>query len=197
MMLRLIAKTWLLLTGWKTEGDNPPLKKYVVIAAPHTTNWDFPHTMAVSHALGAKLHWLGKRSLFRFPLKTFFLLVGGIPVDRSKSGDLVGTMAAEFAKRDEFKLIVAAEGTRGKGEYWKSGFYHIARRANVPVVLGWLDYGKKSGGLTKSMMLTGNVKADMDEIRAFYQGIEGKYPHNFTVPRLREEDIATEGAAAG
>lgn len=182
------AQKFLELYGWCTEGSAPKEKKYVLLAAPHTTNWDFVFTLAVARALGINMRFLAKKSLFRFPFRYFFEAVGGISVDRETRGRTVDALSDLFAKHDELVLVISAEGTRKRGKYWKSGFYHLAKKANVPVALGWLDYARKRGGVGDVIWPTGNVSADMDRIRAFYANVKGKYPELFTPPRLAEED---------
>jgi 1-acyl-sn-glycerol-3-phosphate acyltransferase len=174
--------------GWRVVGKAPHAKKYVLIAAPHTSNWDFPFTMAVARILGVKIRFLGKDSLFRFPFKTFFTAFGGISVDRSKANGTVEALVNLFNQHDELVVVIPVEGSRSKGKRWKSGFYHVARGANVPVALGWLDYKKKEGSIGHLVHLTGDVKKDMDLIRAFYAGISGKFPEKFTPPMLVEEE---------
>lgn len=188
MIRRAIGRLYLWWAGWKVEGDPPPVPKFVMIAAPHTSNWDFPYMIAVSWVLGVRLHWLGKDSLFRFPWGLFFRALGGIPVDRSKSNNMVEQLAEAFAEREKLILAISAEGTRkGGGDTWKSGFYRIALAAGVPIALGYLDFSKKRGGVGGVVHPTGDVKADMDEIRAFYCASMAKFPELFRTPRLRDE----------
>ncbi len=187
-MRTLFAKALLKSLGWRVVGTAPNSKKYVLIAAPHTTNWDFPITMAVARVLGVKIRFLGKDSLFRFPFKTFFTAFGGIAVDRSKANGTVEALVNLFNQHDELVVVIPVEGSRSKGKRWKSGFYHVARGAKVPIALGWLDYKKKEGSIGQLLHLTGDVKKDMDFIRAFYAGISGKYPEKFTPPQLVEEE---------
>lgn len=187
-MRTTIAQKVLDFYGWKVEGEAPRARKYVLIAAPHTTNWDFVFTMCVARVLGVKMRFLAKKSLFRWPFNHFFEAFGGIAVDRSGGKNTVDAMIDLFSQYDDLALMIAVEGTRRRGERWKSGFYHVARGANVPVAMGWLDYERKRGGIGNLIHLTGDVKADMDEIRAFYAGVKGKFPEQFTPPRLAEEE---------
>ena len=175
------------ISGWKI-GDHPPtMKKYVLIAAPHTTNWDLVHMQSIGYSLGMKVSWMGKHTLFRPPFGPIMRALGGVPVVRHERRNMVDQMADMFAERGEFILAIPPEGTRGKAEYWRSGFYHIARAANVPIVPGYLDYPNKTGGFGPPLMPTGNVKADMDVLRAFYAPFRGKYHDNFGPIRLKEE----------
>ena len=181
------GRLWLRAFGWKVEGDVRAFKKYVVVAAPHTSNWDFPFMLAAAHVLGVRASWLGKHTLFAPPWGWFFRGLGGIPVDRRAPQTLVAQIAERFRDGDELVLALAPEGTRGKVRFWKSGFYHIASVSGVPIGLGFLDYERKLCGLGPYVRPTGSVREDMDEIRAFYRDIRGKHPHLESEPRLREE----------
>lgn len=189
-MHQALAKAWLEAVGWTLEGGLPSERKFVLIAAPHTSNWDLVYALAGGAALGLSFHWMGKDSLFRGPAGAFLRAIGGMPVDRSTHHDLVQTLAREFARHERFVLLVPPEGTRKAVPYWKSGFYHIARLAGVPIALGVLDYGAKRVGIGPLVWPSGDVRADMAKIRAFYAGRLGKHPSDFTTPRLREEDAA-------
>lgn len=190
MNKKAIGEAFLASQGWSIGGGVPHAKQYVLIAAPHTSNWDFPFTIATAFALDVDIRWMGKRELFDGPGGALFRALGGIPVERSKATNMVDRMVELFEQNDELVLTVPAEGTRGKGSYWKSGFYHIARRAGVPIGLGYLDFGRKRSGIGPLVHPTGDIRKDMDVIRAFYADIVGKKPELFTVPRLREEDEA-------
>ncbi len=187
-MKKWIASTFLRLTGWKAEGETPSAPKYVLIAAPHTTNWDFPYTLAIAAVLDVKIRWMGKHSLFRWPFGGIMKRLGGIPIRRDRRNNIVDAMAEDLRSYEELALTVPAEGTRSRVEYWKSGFYHIATKAGVPIVCGYLDYKQKRGGFGPGLMPTGDVKADMDKIREFYKDKIGKYPENFGPIRLRDEE---------
>lgn len=186
-MKKSIARTWLRLTGWAFEGPMPASRQYVLIAAPHTSNWDFVHMMAMAWSLEVRLSWMGKASLFVFPHGPLFRALGGLPIRRDARANLVEQSAARFARDPALVLAVPAEGTRFRGTTWRSGFYHIARLAEVPIVLGYLDYARKRGGLGPEVRPSGNVRADMDLIRAFYADKVGRHPEEFTAPRLAEE----------
>jgi 1-acyl-sn-glycerol-3-phosphate acyltransferase len=173
--------------GWTVEGRKPTFKKYLILAAPHTSNWDVPLMLSMSYVLGVQVHWIGKHTLFRFPLGPLMRWLGGVPVDRRSRNDAVQQMVDALAARDELCLMITPEGTRGRAEYWKSGFYHIALGAHVPIVLGMLDYGRKVGGLFDVVEPSGDVRADMDKIRAFYRDVVGKFPDDFGPIRLRDE----------
>ncbi|HEY2839914.1 MAG TPA: lysophospholipid acyltransferase family protein [Pirellulales bacterium] len=180
---------WLYLRsfGWRIEGPKPPFKKYMILAAPHTSNWDVPAMLAMSYVYGIRVSWIGKHSLFRGPVGPLMRWLGGVPVDRRARHNAVQQMVDEFNRRDELCLMITPEGTRDRAECWKSGFYHIARGADVPIVLGLLDFKRKVGGLFEAVYPSDDIKADMDKIRAFYKGASGKYPECFGPIYLREE----------
>lgn len=186
-MLRLLAKAFLGATGWEPEGRSPASRRFVLIAAPHTSNWDLAYLLALSVVLGVKVHWMGKHQLFRGPMGSVMRRLGGVPVRRDRKNDLVKQMADFIRASDRIALTVPAEGTRGYVPYWRSGFYHIARAAEVPIVLGYLDYARKRGGFGPELVPTGNVREDMDEIRAFYADKQALYPDCFGAVRLKEE----------
>ncbi|MGE0102204.1 MAG: lysophospholipid acyltransferase family protein [Blastocatellales bacterium] len=161
------------LAGWEIVGPLPEARKYVLIAAPHTSNWDFPVMLMAAFGLRVKAYWIGKNSLFKAPHGRFFRWLGGIPVDRSGSQNMVSQTTEIFSQRDELLLAIAPEGTRSKVSAWKTGFYYIALGAGVPIVFGFIDYGRKRTGIGPSLMPTGDIDADMKIIRAFYADIRG------------------------
>jgi 1-acyl-sn-glycerol-3-phosphate acyltransferase len=169
--------------GWRIEGSLPPgTTKAVLIAAPHTSNWDLPYTLMVGFALQLNMYWLGKASIFSFPFGGVMRWLGGLAVDRSKSTNLVAASAAALVAADgAVQLVVPPEGTRGKTRHWKTGFYYIALQAQVPIVLAFLDYERKVGGLGPLFTPTGDVEADMKTIKAFYSGVKGKRADSFLV----------------
>ena len=164
--------------GWKVHADNPDAKKYVVIAAPHTSNWDFPLGILAARAMSLDIHWMGKHALFRWPWGWFFRALGGTPVYREQSLNLSQEMAELFARSEHLILALAPEGTRKKTDHWKTGFYYIARAANVPVVLGYLDYGHKLVGIGGALYPGSDIEADFNQIRQFYKNRRGKIPEN-------------------
>ncbi len=163
----------------------------VLVAAPHTSNWDFFLMLAMAWQSGLSPRWMGKKEMFSGPLGPVFRALGGIPVDRKNPGSVVADVTAHAGTVASLALVVPAEGTRAKGDYWKSGFYRIARDANIPIVLSYLDGPTRSGGFGPVMYATGDVKADMDLIRAFYADKGGVKPKNKTEPRLRDEESST------
>lgn len=173
---RWMGATWLRLFGWQVEGSRPSTDKAVVIAYPHTTNWDLPFTLAVAFALDVDIHWLGKKSIFKRPFGWFFKLLGGIPVERSRRTSLVDSIVKTLEPIEQVFVIIPPEGTRSKSGHWKTGFYWVAVGARIPIILGYLDYTRKRGGLGEVFEPSGDIEADLDKIRTFYQGVEGKYP---------------------
>jgi 1-acyl-sn-glycerol-3-phosphate acyltransferase len=162
--------------GWKAVGTPPADRRCVIVAAPHTSNWDFINYLGLTDALGIKAHFMGKQSLFRWPLRRFMYDMGGVPVDRGAKHNYVAAMVKEFATRKEFMLTIAPEGTRKGVKQWRSGFYHIAREAGVPLVVGMMDYGTKTGGLGPAFMPTGDYKADLARIAEFYRSVTPRHP---------------------
>ena len=165
--------------GWKTVGEPPPDKKYVLVAAPHTSNWDFPVGLMVCFALRLKVYWMGKASLFPPVLGSVMRWLGGIPVNREKAGNLVQATVDAYQRNERLIVVVPPEGTRSRVRQWKTGFYYIAQGAGVPIALGYLDFRKKEAGLSRMFEPTGDIDADMAAIRAFYAGITGKNPDKF------------------
>ncbi len=182
-----IGHLYLKAAGWETKGELPSSTKGVLIAAPHTSGWDLPYMVAVSWAFGLKLNWLGKHTLFKGFRGPFMRWLGGIAVDRRSRNGVVGSLVKRFAETDQMYLAIAPAGTRSRAKQWRSGFYHIANEAQVPIILGFLDFGRKVGGVGPAFVPTGDVKADMDLIRAFYDGIQGLRDGMSTEIRLPEE----------
>ena len=175
-LLRGMSIAFLRLTGWKVVGKLPPeAAKSVLIAAPHTSNWDLPYTLMVAFVLRLNVYWMGKASLFKPPFRGVMMWLGGIPVDRSQNNNLVAASSAAIKKASgPLQLIVPPEGTRSGAFYWKTGFYYIAAQAGVPIVMAYLDYDKKIGGLGPVFITTGDIDADMVAIKAFYARVKGK-----------------------
>jgi 1-acyl-sn-glycerol-3-phosphate acyltransferase len=160
--------------GWTIEVDWPESRKYVLIVYPHTSNWDFLLGICAARALGLDAHYIGKHSLFRKPYGWFFRALGGISVDRRRKENLIQQVAAQFDAADEFVLGLAPEGTRSKTDHWKSGFYHIARAAKVPVAMAYLDYGEKKIGLGGTFWPSDDIDQSYTLARRFFSGIRGK-----------------------
>ncbi len=196
-VLRTVAR-WasiliLKIAGWRIHGRLPDISRFVLIAAPHTSNWDFPLTLFIAFALRAKIYWMGKDAIFRPPLRLFFKWLGGIPVNRSRSNNIVAQSIAQFKKNEILILAVPPAGTRKRVMYWKSGFYHIANGAQVPIVLGFLDYRRRMGGIGPMIRPTGDIEADMVAIRAFYKDITGKYARQSMASTEFRESPAASG----
>ena len=162
--------------GWSAFGAPPPGRRCVIIAVPHTTNWDFPNVLGVTHELGIDVHYMAKDSLFRWPIGNFMRDMGGVEVHRTSRRNVVQQMVDEFAGRDEFMLVIAPEGTRSAVNRWRTGFYQIALQAQVPLVCGMMDYSTKTGGLGPAIMPTGDYRADMRKIVEFYRQGRPKHP---------------------
>jgi 1-acyl-sn-glycerol-3-phosphate acyltransferase len=178
--------------GWEFEGERPPEKKYVCIAVPHTSNWDGVLLLALTHSIGLPITWMIKREWLRGPMGLMLRPLGALGIDRKGSHHVVDNMVDELRRQDELVLVIPPEGTRSRADYWKSGFYRIALGAAVPVVPGYLDYGRKRAGLGPAIQLTGDVRADMDKIRAFYTNVhpQALRPEQFGPMRLHDEDAA-------
>lgn len=196
-MYRLFGRVVCRLMGWTPVGGLPEPKRAIFIASPHTSNWDGFIMQAVAWALGVRLSWITKHTLFRFPFRRFLKAVGAVPVVRSKRSDTVSQIAQQITDSDGMYLAIAPSGTRAHREHWRSGFYHMALAANVPVICGFLDFKRRRGGCGPVINLTGDRKADMDKIRAFYNGIEGRHPELHTPVELRDESpLETEASQA-
>jgi 1-acyl-sn-glycerol-3-phosphate acyltransferase len=180
-LLRGFSVAFLKLTGWKIEGTLPPdAQKSVFIAAPHTSNWDLPYTLMVAFALRLNPYWMGKHSIFKAPFGGVMRWLGGIPVNREQSNNLVAASADAIRAADgPLQLIVPPEGTRSKTRYWKTGFYYIALGAQVPIVMAYMDYSTKRSGLGPLFKPTGDVQADMAAIKGFYAPFKGKNAAQF------------------
>lgn len=179
-----MGRTYLRLAGWRVEGEIPSELKFVAIAAPHTSYWDFPHMIAFGFATGQYISFLMKDSLFSGPLGTLLRGLGGVPVDRSRPGGLVASVAEEFHRRDELIVVIAPEGTRNRRDFWKSGFHRVAMKAGVPIAMGFLDYGRKVVGYGPLYWPTADGNEDI--LSAFYTGMQGRHPGQETPPRLRD-----------
>ncbi len=175
-IMHFISSIILFCIGWKTRGRLPTVPKYVIIAAPHTSNWDFFYTLLIAFKLKVQVYAMGKMSLTTGPFGFIMKWLGIISIDRSKSNNLVELTIQQFNNCEKLIIIVPPSGTRNKVTYWKTGFYYIAHGAGVPICLGYIDYGKKTGGFGPLIYPTGDIDSDMKEIRKFYVDIKGKYP---------------------
>lgn len=178
-MFSWLSKLILGSLGWRIEGAVPhDLKKYVMIAAPHTSWWDFPLGLLVRSARKIKIKYLAKHTLFRPPFGFFFRMTGGIPVDRTSRQHAVESMVKAYRDREEMAIVIAPEGTRKKVDRLKSGFYYIARGAGVPVVMVTFDFGSKVVTFNPPMEMTEDREADLNRIREHFRGVRGKVPEN-------------------
>lgn len=184
-----LAKMFFRLRGWNYTGTKPEARKFVAIGAPHTSNWDFVILLAVASHFGFKPKTIGKESLVRGPFGGLMKRLGIIPIRRDSGQGMVEQMAEAFAGATDLALVLAPEGTRGAEPYWRSGFYQIALAAGVPIVPARVDAAKKESGLGPAFMPTGDVAADMDRLREFYEGAVGFKPGSESAVRLREEDL--------
>lgn len=175
---RAFGRLILRLLGWRFRGEIPDLRKFVIIVAPHTSNWDFVVGFAAKLVLSLGATYLGKDSLFRGPFGWFFRGTGGIPVDRSNSQRIVEQVVAEFARRERMVLALAPEGTRKKVAEWRTGFWHIARGAGVPILLVAFDFGRREIRIGPLVTTTPDLAADMARIRAHYADVRGRNPEN-------------------
>ena len=180
-VLRGFSVIFLKINGWKVQGSLPAIgQKSVLIAAPHTSNWDLPMTLMVAFSLKLHIYWMGKESLFRAPFRGLMMWLGGVPVDRTKSSNLVAASVEAIRAADgPMQLIVPPEGTRSKTRYWKTGFYYIAVGAQVPIIMAYMDYSRKVTGLGPLFLPTGDINADMTQIKVFYAPIQGKNTDQF------------------
>jgi 1-acyl-sn-glycerol-3-phosphate acyltransferase len=180
-VLRAGSRLFLRLTGWRVDGSLPPgAEKAVLIAAPHTSNWDLPYTLMVAFCLRLHVYWMGKHTIFRWPFGPVMRWLGGIAVQRERSNNLVAASALAIREADgPVHLVVPPEGTRGSTRHWKTGFYFIALQAEVPIILAYMDYAKKLSGLGPVFVPTGDVERDMAEIKRFYAPIQGRNAMQF------------------
>jgi len=176
---RWIGNALLVVFGWRIDGTFPDVPKLVGIVAPHTSNWDFFFGICASFALGVRVNWVGKHTLFRWPYGGFMRWLGGIPVDRASAEGRVKQIVKIMNGRDRFVLGLAPEGTRGRTRRWKSGFYHVAVGAGVPILLTHLDYPRRIIGFGPTFEPTGNVDEDLASIRACYESRWARHPEQF------------------
>jgi 1-acyl-sn-glycerol-3-phosphate acyltransferase len=174
--LHYTARFFLFAMGWKVKGGPPKVDKCVLIAAPHTSNWDYFFTLLMAFALKLKIVAMGKKELCEGRLGKIILWLGIVPIDRSKSNNTVEGAVNVFNENEKMVMVIPPSGTRGRVRRWKSGFYYIAFGAGVPISLGYLDYSRKEGGTGELFIPTGNYEADMIEIKSHYKNYQGKYP---------------------
>ncbi|WP_426564932.1 1-acyl-sn-glycerol-3-phosphate acyltransferase [Angustibacter sp. McL0619] len=183
---RTVARVVLRVARWKVVGEVPPFG--ITVGAPHTSYWDWVVMLLVMWHGGGKPKVLIKKEIFVGPLGWLLRATGGVPVDRDQPSALIRTLMKQAKSGEPYLLVIAAEGTRSKTDYWKPGFYRIARASRMPIVLGFVDGPTRTMGFGPSVMPTGDVVADMDVLRAFYADKHGIHPDQRTEPRLPEED---------
>ena len=184
---RLIARVFWAVSRWRLVTEPAPDRPTILIGAPHTSNWDFVIMLAITWRLNVRVRWLGKKSLFRGWRGPVMKGLGGIPVDRAAPSSVVSEVLDLIRSGDVFSLVVTPDGTRSGNTHWKSGFYRIAREAQIAITLGYVDRTTMTCGLGPTLELSGDVSADMDRIRAFYADKAGIRPQHRVEPRLREE----------
>ncbi len=175
-MLRAISGFLLRLFGWRTVYQAAPGPKAIIVVYPHTSNWDFPVGMLFRFHYGVPIRWAAKDSLFRWPIGGLLKRLGGVPINRRNPVGLIEQLVEEFAHSASMYLCITPEGTRSRTDHWKSGFYRLAMQANLPVGLGFIDFGAKVAGVERWITLTGEVEADLDVIRAYYADKKGFAP---------------------
>ena len=189
-MLRFLSKLILKIFGWEIDVTLPEEKKFILIGAPHTTNWDLPIALLCFWSIPIRLTWVGKKQLFVGPLNTVFRAMGGIPVDRSIRTGFIEQVAHQFDNREEMIFGITPEGTRSRTEYWKTGFYYIALQAKVPVCLAHIDFPSRTIGFGEMLYPSGDIDKDFETIRLFYKNKTGKYPENQGPVRMRDKTTA-------
>ena len=186
---RALARTYWRLSRWSPDPTPPPPGGGgILIGAPHTSNWDFVLMLALAWHWGINVRWLGKNSLFKRPFGPLMRALGGIPVHRDNPRGLVDQIVRQVRQGGPTYLVITPEGSRTAVRYWKSGFYRIARETGMTVTLGFVDRRTMTTGLGPTLTMTGDVRADMDAIRAFYAGKIGVRPGGERIPRLHAED---------
>ena len=191
-MLRRLAVVALRLRGWQLSGEPPDLRKYLIVFGPHTCNWELLLGLLAAAGFGLRISWLGKHTIFRWPIAGLLRHLGGIPVRRNQHGGLVGQVVAAYAAADSLIIGMTPEGTRSLTRYWKSGFYHIALGAGIPIVLASIDRPTKRIALGPALELSGDPHRDMEAIRFFYANVQGIHPERTGPVRLREEGSPRE-----
>lgn len=175
-LTRATARGLLRLAGWRLEGEVPDLPKFVAIGAPHTTNWDFVLGMAAIWGWGLRVDWVGKHTLFRFPWGGVLRWMGGHPVERDAGGGHTARLVELLDSREKCVVALAPEGTRQMVTRWRTGFWHVAHGARVPICACYLDYARKVIGLGRVFETTGDLEADLARIREFYRDKTARFP---------------------
>jgi len=181
-LIRWLLVSWFRRNGWTISGSLPPDRKFVIMGASHTSNWDFLVFLGAVHALDRQVRFIGKHSLFKWPMGGFMRALGGVPVDRSAPQDLVSQIVAQFEAHDDFILVIAPEGTRSANKQWKTGFYQIAMKAGVPILCAGPDYPSKRGVFGPVIRPTGDYDADLKPAFAFFRSLVPRHPERAAFP---------------
>lgn len=182
MIMRTLSKLYYWFSGWKLEGQlDPEIKKCIMVGAPHTSNFDFGYSRAALYMMNRPVKYLIKQELMKFPLGLFFKATGGISVKRDKSENLVTHMVELLNNSEELVILLSPEGSRKLKEKWKTGFYHAAMQAKVPIVLSSLDYKKKIAHVGLAFHPSGDYHGDMQQVIEYYKNITPRFPENFVL----------------
>jgi 1-acyl-sn-glycerol-3-phosphate acyltransferase len=187
-MLQKMSKFILKSIGWEIECKLPVDKKYLIIGAFHTSNWDLPLTLLMLSAMKLKFNWVGKHTLFYWPFGYFFKAIGGIPVNRGINSGFIQKVSDLYNNTDKLVIAMSPEGTRSKTEYWKTGFYYIALKAKIPVALAYVDYPDKQIGIGKYFTPTGDINEDLEIIKDFYKSKRGKFTEKQSDIKIRAKN---------
>jgi 1-acyl-sn-glycerol-3-phosphate acyltransferase len=178
-LLPTLGRLAMKLSRWSIKGQLPELPKYIIVVAPHTSNWDFPVGVAALFALDLEAHWFGKDSLFREPMGTILRMLGGRPVHRETPEGVVAEMAVSIRAEPQFILALAPEGTRKKVDHWRTGFYRIAQAADVPIVAVSFDWSRREIGINAPMRASGDLASDVAALQALYRPEMARHPEGF------------------
>lgn len=179
-LMKSISRLFFCLTGWKVEGRPPEgVKKCIMVAAPHTSNWDFPYSLGAFYIMQIRIKYLMKKEWLKSPVGSIFKASGAIGVERDKTSNMVEQIVEKMNKASELLVLISPEGTRSKTRKWKTGFYHMALQAEVPIVFTYLDYKKKIAKVGPAFHPTGNFKQDMQMAFEFYKNVTPRHPHKY------------------
>ena len=195
--MRKLAALFLRLIGWRSVFSAPPGPKTVILVYPHTSNWDFPIGALFKAKHGITINWAGKDSLFRWPLKRLFVWLGGVPINRREASGMIRQLTDAFERSERFHMCITPEGTRARTDHWKTGFYRLALAAQVPVGLGFMDYGRKCVGIERWVTLTGDEETDLQTLRDYYADKVGYHPENAGDICFKERRAADSARSAG
>ena len=184
-LLTLLAKTLLHLSGWRICGKPPKAPRYIVVGAPHTSHWDFILAIAISLCCHTHCRWLADARLFWGPFGIIMRWMAAIPVNKQRKTSMVSQTICAYKQMHQLGILICPEGGRNKNERWHTGFYHIAKNANIPIILGYLDFNKKEGGFGPAIKVSNSLAKDFAEIEAFYSNIYGKFPESVSPIKAR------------